>query len=213
MAGGAGQRAPPTVSDFLNGMSSGSSGRSSVSLNSLLSDYLQEMRELAEGKLLPLDKAKDPDVKGVSYGPCWLPLSRLTKQGCLQLSPAIRFPKCLHLSKPPMITASQASGREAMALDTASLSDMLMQPMELFPITSCNSWALSGLPTLPSLQKMSIGAAGVCHLHSAKSLLLCMLHVLMSCVYRWQGLQMDNSYGGLSAVAQDTVLRLGKLRP
>ncbi|CAL5221006.1 g3122 [Coccomyxa viridis] len=47
-----------------------------------------------------------------------------------------------------------------MALDKACLSDILMQPMELFPISSCNSWALSGLPTLPSLQRMSIGAAG-----------------------------------------------------
>lgn len=49
-----------------------------------------------------------------------------------------------------------------MTLDTARISDILMQPMELFPISSCNSWALSGLPTLPSLQRMSIGAAGVC---------------------------------------------------
>ena len=57
---------------------------------------------------------------------------------------------------------SQVSGSEAMALDTACLSDILMQPLELFPISSCNSWALSGLPTLPSLQKMSIGAAGIC---------------------------------------------------
>ena len=48
-----------------------------------------------------------------------------------------------------------------MALDKACLSDILMQPMELFPISSCNSWALSGLPTLPSLQRMSIGAAGM----------------------------------------------------
>ena len=64
-----------------------------------------------------------------------------------------------------------------MALDTACVSDILMQPMEFFPISSCNSWALSGLPTLPSLQRMSIGAAGVCPVSWA-SVLLHMLKCL-----------------------------------
>lgn len=52
MAGDGAQRPSPTVSDILNGLPSGSSGRSSVSLNSLLSDYLMEMQQLAEGTLL-----------------------------------------------------------------------------------------------------------------------------------------------------------------
>ena len=68
MAGGAGQRAPASVNDILNGLSSGSSGRSSVSLNSLLSGYLQEMQELAEGKLLQSGKGRNQiDCRGVSH--------------------------------------------------------------------------------------------------------------------------------------------------
>ena len=86
MAGGARQRTNATASDFLNGLSSGSSGRSSVSLNSLLSGYLQEMQELAEGKLLPSGKGRNQvDVRGVSHGVCRLPFRQLTKQGCLRL--------------------------------------------------------------------------------------------------------------------------------
>ncbi len=70
MAGGTSHRAPATVSDFLNGLSGSSSGRSSVSLNSLLSDYLQEMQDLAEGKLLSSKTSRDQaNAKGVSYGP------------------------------------------------------------------------------------------------------------------------------------------------
>lgn len=42
----------PAVSDFLSQLPSTSSGRSSISLNSLLSDYLLEMQQLAEGTLL-----------------------------------------------------------------------------------------------------------------------------------------------------------------
>ena len=63
-----------------------------------------------------------------------------------------------------------------MALDTARVSDILMQPMEFFPISSCNSWALSGLPTLPSLQKMSIGVAGIRFMHPFYTGLHHMLH-------------------------------------
>ena len=47
-----------------------------------------------------------------------------------------------------------------MAMETPNISDLLMQPMELFPLSSCNSWALPSLPTLPSLQKMSIQGPG-----------------------------------------------------
>ena len=49
-----------------------------------------------------------------------------------------------------------------MALDASTAPDILMQPLDFFPISSCNSWALPGLPTLPSLQRMSIGPAGAC---------------------------------------------------
>lgn len=86
MADRAGHRAPASVSDFLNGLSGGSSGRSSVSLNSLLSDYLQEMQELAEGKLLPAKKGTDhQNDRGVSLEVCRLSLSCLAEQGFLQL--------------------------------------------------------------------------------------------------------------------------------
>ena len=86
MAGGAGQRAPAAVSDFLNGLPSGSSGRSSVSLNSLLSGYLQEMQELAEGKLLSSSEGRDhTQVRGATDRLCWSRFSRLTEQGCLRL--------------------------------------------------------------------------------------------------------------------------------
>jgi len=71
MAGGAAQRISPNVSDFLGGLPSGSSGRSSVSLNSLLSGYLQEMQQLAEGTLLPRNSRKtQADSRRVSHVLC-----------------------------------------------------------------------------------------------------------------------------------------------
>ncbi|CAK0783103.1 hypothetical protein CVIRNUC_006298 [Coccomyxa viridis] len=103
-----------SLGDYLNGLQSGSSGRSSVSLNSLLSEYLQEMQQLADGTLLP---------KGASEN---------------------------------QLPAGRVPDSTAMALGAPNISDILMQPMEFFPISSCNSWALPGLSTLPSLQKMSI---------------------------------------------------------
>ena len=69
---------------------------------------------------------------------------------------------------PTTAPAVQVPAGQGTALEASKLSDILMQPLELFPISSCNSWALPGLPTLPSLQKMSIGHAGTGHvLHAA----------------------------------------------
>ena len=66
-----------SLGDYLNGLQSGSSGRSSVSLNSLLSEYLQEMQQLADGTLLP---------KGASE--IQLPAGRVSLSSlyCLRLS-------------------------------------------------------------------------------------------------------------------------------
>lgn len=66
-----------SLGDYLNGLQSGSSGRSSVSLNSLLSEYLQEMQQLADGTLLP---------KGASENQ--LPAGRVSLSSvyCLRLS-------------------------------------------------------------------------------------------------------------------------------
>ena len=58
------------------------------------------------------------------------------------------------------IVLAQVPDSTAMALGAPNISDILMQPMEFFPISSCNSWALPGLSTLPSLQKMSIQGPG-----------------------------------------------------
>ena len=58
-----------------------------MSLNSLLSDYLQEMQELAEGKLLPAKKGRDhPNDRGVSLQLCRSLFSRLTLQGFCSFS-------------------------------------------------------------------------------------------------------------------------------
>lgn len=69
-----------------------------------------------------------------------------------------------------------------MALDKACLSDILMQPMELFPISSCNSWALSGLPTLPACNEcpLELQVSFFCR----TMILLCVLEVF--CTSCWQ---------------------------
>ena len=53
-----------SLGDYLNGLQSGSSGRSSVSLNSLLSEYLQEMQQLADGTLLPKGASENQPPAG-----------------------------------------------------------------------------------------------------------------------------------------------------
>lgn len=75
-----------SLGDYLNGLQSGSSGRSSVSLNSLLSEYLQEMQQLADGTLLP---------KGATEGQLSVGKASLFTVQCLR----IVSPSCLHPGK------------------------------------------------------------------------------------------------------------------
>ena len=73
-----------SLGDYLNGLQSGSSGSSSVSLNSLLSEYLQEMQQLADGTLLSKG-ASESQLPAGKVSLCTVQCLRVVSQVCLHL--------------------------------------------------------------------------------------------------------------------------------